>query len=134
MTRRGKKSEWSVPPEHPRYVCDKCETLSPRSCSKLTNQYGGPDDSSYTTTKAPVQDDGQGLVDNDVTKEQSNQDPVLALVEKLHHPLRILLLRFGGILGYDLQVDAILTHKGNCQAGKGTAKQHEEDGGDVEDP
>lgn len=59
---------------------------------------------------------------------------MLALLEQAQDAAGILLLGFCGILGNDLEVDAVLAHEGDGQAGEGTAKQDEEHGDDEEDP
>lgn len=101
---------------------------------KLTDQDRRTNDGSDTTAKTAVEHHGQGLVDNDIAQQQGDQDPMFSLLEKLENPLGVLLLGIGGVLGDDLEVDAVLAHQGDGQAGKGTAEEHEEDGCDEEDP
>ena len=78
---------------------------------KHTNEYGGAENGRPSPAERPVEHDGECLVGDDVTQQQCNQNPVLALLEELKD--------FGGILtlgalarrSEDLEVDLVLSHQ-----------------------
>lgn len=78
---------------------------------ELTNEHGTPDDGRNATTERSVQHDGQGLIDNDIGQQQCHQDPMLALIQQIQHPPRVLVLRLVRIALDNLQVNAVLSHQ-----------------------
>lgn len=45
----------------------------------LTDENGTPNDGGDATAQEAIENDGQGLVDDDVCEEEGDEDPVLAL-------------------------------------------------------
>ncbi len=102
--------------------------------SVRTNQNSAPDNGGNATAKTPIQNDGQSLVYNDVRQEQCDEHPVFAAVEKMVNAVRIFVLGFFVVEGDDAQVDLVLAHERDGQAGKGTAEEHEGHGYGIEHP
>lgn len=59
---------------------------------------------------------------------------MLSFLKQLEDPLGVPLLRVVGIFGDDLEIDAVLAHQSDGQAGKGTTEEDKDHGGNVEDP
>lgn len=59
---------------------------------------------------------------------------MLAAIEQVVHTARVLVLGLLLVEGDDAQVDLVLAHQGDGEAGKGAAKQYQGNGHDVENP
>jgi hypothetical protein len=59
---------------------------------------------------------------------------VLAAVEQVVDTASVLVLRLFAVEGDDSEVDVVLAHEGDGQAGEGTAEQYEDHGHDIEHP
>lgn len=100
----------------------------------FTNQDSGSNDGSDASTETAVEHDGQGLVHDDVAKEQGDQNPMLSFLKQLEDPLGIPLLGIVWIFGDNLEIYAVLAHESDGQAGEGTTQEDEKHGGEVENP
>lgn len=59
---------------------------------------------------------------------------MLAAVEQVVDTASILMLGLVAVVGDDSEVDVVLAHEGDGQAGEGAAEQHEDHGHDIEHP
>lgn len=99
-----------------------------------TNEDCATDYSGHTAAEAPVEDNRERLVDDDIGEKKCDQHPVLSLVEQIEDALSVLTLWLFGIGREDLQVDLVLAHERNGQTSKGTAGQDEDHGDKEVDP
>jgi hypothetical protein len=116
--------------------------------TQCTNEDGGAENGGPASAQGPVEDDGQGLVGDDVAQEQRDEHPVLAVLQQPQHLLGGAALVGLARRGQDLEVDLVLSHQParllavaqwrdgvgvgvgvrDGQACKDTAREHEGDG------
>jgi hypothetical protein len=99
-----------------------------------TNQDGTAQDGRPATTQRAIQDNGQSLVCDDVAEQQGDENPMLALFQQPQNSGGAFLLAALARGCNDLQVDFVLAHECNGQAGKDSAQEDEGNGDTQIDP
>ena len=95
---------------------------------QLTDQDGTANNGRPSSSQAPVQDNRQSLVRDDIAQQERNQNPMLALAQQAKDSLRVSSLGALSARSNDLQVCFVLAHQSNGQAGHDTAEQNQRDG------
>jgi hypothetical protein len=93
-----------------------------------TDQHGTANNSRPSSSQAPVQNDRQRLVRDDVAQKKCDQNPMLALAQQTQHSLCVPLLGAFSACCDDLQVCLVLSHQCDCQTSHDAAQQDESDG------